>query len=330
VSFRSLPVSLPLLLLAGCSGMQHALDPAGRQAQSIAQHWWFYFAVSAVVYVAVAVATLWALWRRRSEGGDDDEAEGRTTRIVLGATVVTVILLFALLFHTMWTGRTLASAPEENAVQIDVIGHQWWWEIHYRSGEMRYLTTANEMHIPTGRPVVLRLISRDVIHSFWVPNLHGKIDLIPGRQNKLVLQADRAGVYRGQCAEFCGTQHARMSFLVIAQPPEAYESWLAAQRRPAAAPATLEQQRGHDIFVSSQCAVCHTVRGTTAFGGTGPDLTHLSSRRTLAAASIPNTRGHLGGWILDPQAIKPGNRMPPNNFEPADFHALLAYLESLK
>jgi cytochrome c oxidase subunit 2 len=190
--------------------------------------------------------------------------------------------------------------------------------------------TANEIHIPVGKPVHIRLASRDVIHSFWVPDLHGKKDLIPGKDTDLWLRADRAGVYRGQCAEFCGWQHAHMALLVIAEPQDRFDAWLASQRQTPPPPSTPLGQRGRAVFESQACPLCHTVAGTQANGSAGPDLTHLASRRTIAAGTLPNTIGSLGGWIVDPQSTKPGNRMPAVTLHADDLQALLAYLETLR
>jgi cytochrome c oxidase subunit 2 len=212
-----------------------------------------------------------------------------------------------------------------------VTGHQWWWEFEYLHPQPSLsVTTANELHLPVGRPVVFRLQSADVIHSFWVPNLHGKIDLIPGRQTATWLQADRPGVSRGQCAEYCGAQHAHMALSVIAEPAGDFERWLAGQRAVAPAPSTPEQSRGLAVVERGPCAMCHTIRGTAAGARLGPDLTHFATRSTIGAGTAPNTRGHLAGWIADPQRLKPGNRMPPTGLSPADLQAVLAYLEILK
>jgi cytochrome c oxidase subunit 2 len=183
--------------------------------------------------------------------------------------------------------------------------------------------------VPVGVPVRIHGTSVDVIHSFWVPSLHGKMDLIPGRQTQIWVQADRPGVYRGQCAEFCGYQHAHMGFVVVAEPREQFDAWLDAQRAPAAEPADDEERLGRDVFVNGTCAMCHTIRGTPAASRTGPELTHVGSRATLAAGTLPNQRGHLAGWIVDPQGIKPGVRMPQNRLAPHELNALLAYLEHL-
>jgi cytochrome c oxidase subunit 2 len=236
-----------------------------------------------------------------------------------------------LLAADVFTSRALARLPLKDAVNIELIGHQWWWEARYHDEDpSREFTTANELHIPVGRPVVVTLRSNDVIHSLWIPNLQGKKDLIPGRTATLRLRADRAGTYRGQCAEFCGLEHALMALLVEAEPGERYEAWAAQQRRPAAAPADALARRGQEVFLGKSCVMCHTVTGTTANARLGPDLTHLASRRTIASGMFPNNRGHLAGWILDPQSLKPGVNMPANSLPPDDLQALLAYLETLK
>jgi cytochrome c oxidase subunit 2 len=207
-----------------------------------------------------------------------------------------------------------------------VVGHQWWWEFQYP--ELGFVT-ANELHVPVGRRVELRLTSTDVIHSFWVPELQGKTDLIPGRENVAWIEADRPGVYGGQCAEYCGIQHTHMGLLVVAQPEAEYEQWAAGQRAPAVTPADSTTDRGRETFLRA-CALCHTVRGTPAGGRLGPDLTHLASRRTLAAGLLPNTAGHLGGWISNPQALKPGTRMPRVPLSRDEFRLLHQYLLTLR
>jgi cytochrome c oxidase subunit 2 len=193
-----------------------------------------------------------------------------------------------------------------------------------------FATSPNELHIPVGVPIVLNVQSRDVIHSFWVPNLHGKRDLIPGETTRIWIQADTPGVYRGQCAEFCGHQHSNMSFFVVAEPMDAFQAWLQQQRRPAQEPTTDVQRRGREVFLQSPCVSCHTVRGTDAGSRFGPDLTHVAGRLAIAAGTLPNTRGHLAGWIADPQSVKPGTRMPPNGLSADDLQAVLSYVRSLR
>jgi cytochrome c oxidase subunit 2 len=190
--------------------------------------------------------------------------------------------------------------------------------------------TANEIHIPVGRPVVLKVQSRDVIHSFWAPNLQGKRDLIPGYTTAIWIQADREGRFRGQCAEFCGKQHAHMAFDVIAESEAAFEQWRAHMREPAKAPQSDEERRGHDIFMRDRCSGCHAIRGTDAGGLVGPDLTHVAARETIAAGTLSNTPSHLGDWIRNSQSIKPYNQMPPTSYAPDDLDALVAYIDTLK
>jgi cytochrome c oxidase subunit 2 len=219
----------------------------------------------------------------------------------------------------------------KNAVTIEVTGQQWWWQVRYLDPDpSKIFVTANEIHIPVGQPVTIKLRSTDVIHSFWVPNLVGKKDLIPGHDAVLWLQADKPGVFRGQCAEYCGLQHAHMAFWVVAEPPTRFAAWLNQQRGEAVQPSTSSEQRGQQVFLSSPCIMCHTIQGTPAGATVGPDLTHIASRSYIAAGTLPNTRGQLAGWIVDSQAIKPGNRMPPNSLNPDDLQALLDYLQSLK
>jgi cytochrome c oxidase subunit 2 len=248
--------------------------------------------------------------------------------IAAAATVATLLIVMLLSFGT---GRQLTAAPPAGALQVRVTGHQWWWEVEYRDSlPQDWAFTANEIHVPVGRPVVFELRASDVIHSFWVPNLGVKRDMIPGDETSVWFQADTAGVYRGQCAEFCGHQHAKMAFLIVAEPPERFAAWLERQRDTARTPADSVAARGQEVFLGSTCVMCHTVSGTPAGSRVGPNLTHLAGRRTIAAGSLPNTRGNLAGWIVDPQRIKPGVRMPPNELAPDDLQALLAYLESLK
>ena len=310
--------------------IQSALHPAGPQAASISLLWWVMFWTCTAVYVVVIGAVAFAVCRRRDPAGPRP-SERRLTRWVAGAATVTVVILFGLLYASVVTGRVVASLPSTEPLTIEVTGYQWWWDIEYQSPEPSLrVRTANELHVPVGRPVRIDLKSADVIHSFWVPNLHGKMDLIPGRQTSLQVQADRPGVYRGQCAEYCGLQHAHMAFIVVVETDEEFERWLSAQRQLAASPTTPAQEEGLQIVQSGPCALCHTVRGTAAGGRTAPDLTHLASRITIAAGTAPNTRGHLAAWIIDPQHLKPGAKMPPTGLSAGELQAVLAYLELLE
>jgi len=322
------------LLLTACRGAlnQSALEPKGPQAARTAGLWWFALGVAALVYVATVGTLAWALWRaRRRRTEPPPDGERRMTRAVATSIGVTVALLLVFLGYDLAVGRATSGAPVRSPLTIEVVGHQWWWEIHYADPTPQgRFTTANEIHVPVGQPVVLVLTADDVIHSFWVPNLAGKKDLVPGRTQTIWLQADTAGVYRGQCAEFCGYQHAKMGLRVVADPPAEYARWAAAAKQPAAAPTDPVARRGQDVFLSRTCAMCHAVAGTPAGSHAGPDLTHLASRSTIAAGTLPNTRGALAGWIVDPQQVKPGARMPPNALSPSDLEALLTYLETLR
>jgi cytochrome c oxidase subunit 2 len=311
--------------------VQSVLDPAGPQARTIAEVTWWFFGLLTVVYVLVMGALLWAVLRRRRDSDDAPETSRRLTTVVASAVGVTIATLVVMSVVSVVAGRGLTSPSGPGAITIDVIGHQWWWEFQYHDvSANERVNSPNELHIPVGVPVALKAMSRDVIHSFWVPNLHGKRDLIPGTVTHTWIQADRPGVYRGQCAEFCGHQHANMAFLVVAEPAEKFQQWLIQQRKGAPQPKTDAQKRGHDIFMSGPCVMCHTIRGTPAGSRVGPDLTHVAGRLTLAAGTLPRTRGHLAGWIMDSQSIKPGNRMPPNALTGDDLQALLAYLETLR
>jgi cytochrome c oxidase subunit II len=312
---------------------QSMLGAAGPHAAGVESLWWLFFWITAGVYVLVMIALLVAVLRRRRPVDPRDPAASRRAGVVItGATGVTLVLLFVLLISSVRTGRySIQGLADPSHLNIKLTGNQWWWNVEYESTiASQRVRTANEIHIPTGRPVLLKLRSSDVIHSFWVPNLAGKKDLIPGHETELWIQADRPGVYRGQCAEFCGPQHAHMALAVVAEPADKYAAWLDAQRRPAAEPQDQIAKRGRDVFLSGPCVMCHSIRGTGAGGRTAPDLTHLGSRLTLAAGTVPNTPGHLAGWITDAQGIKPGNRMPTIGIGGEDLQALLKYLQTLE
>ena len=314
--------------------VQSALAPAGSQSSSIHHLWLLMLWVSAGVFVVVLGFLFAALirgMRRERTDAKPDTSDNALRRAVAASVALTVIVLFALLVASVWTGRTVASLHASSAVTISVTGHQWWWEIEYDDAiASRRMVTANDIHIPIHRPIALKVTSRDVIHSFWAPNLQGKRDLIPGYTTAIWMEADRTGIFRGQCAEYCGLQHAHMAFNVVAEPEEDFERWLDAMRQPARDPQTDAERRGHEVFMTARCATCHTVRGTEAHGQIAPDLTHLATRSTLGAGTLPNTPAHLGAWIRDPQASKPGNQMPANPLKDDEIEALLAYLGTLR
>lgn len=309
--------------------LQSVLHPAGIQAARVSHLWWVMFWICAAVWCAVAVAALLAIARgRRGTSMASERQLGASVAIAGG---VSLVALIALLFQSVVTGRALDTLRSPDPLVIQVTGSQWWWDVQYDNPvpSLR-VTTANEIHIPVGRPVRFNLLSTDVIHSLWIPSLQGKIDLVPGRQNELWLQADRPGIYRGQCAEFCGLQHAKMALVVVAEPSDDFERWLIANRAPAPVPGTPERQRGKDVVERGPCAMCHNITGTLAGGRSAPDLTHLASRSTIGAGSVPNSRGYLAGWLADPQHLKPGNRMPSPGLDDEELQAVLAYLETLK
>ncbi len=306
---------------------QSTLAAQGPAADAIATLWWVMLGASAVILLAVIGLITFAIAappeRRRWLA---------SSRIVIaGGIVFPVVILSTLLSWSLWATRGLVARPSA-ALRIEVVGEQWWWRVTYLDDTGRpSVVTANEIHVPVGVPVTLVLTTADVIHSFWVPSLAGKLDMIPGHENRMYLRADSRGVYRGQCAEYCGGAHALMAFYVVALPPEAFEDWLTAQARPAPEPADDFLRRGRELFLSTGCGACHTVRGTAATGVIGPDLTHVGSRTSLAAGILANNQGTLAGWIAAAQHIKPGNRMPSFNVVSGEeLRAIAAWLESLR
>jgi cytochrome c oxidase subunit II len=321
-------------LVAGCSEWQSALHPRGLRADSILSLFWVFLIVSAIVWTAVVIALLIALVRRRRERLDpldlDPSTEWRGLRVIAALSSATAAVVIALALLSYFPQRTVFARPDDS-IPIRVVGHQWWWEIEYGAATPdRLFTTANEIRVPVGKPVTVTLETTDVIHSFWVPSLMGKMDLINNQTNTLHFTAERPGVYRGQCAEFCGLQHAFMGMLVIASSAEDYEAWHAKQLEPAAAPQSALDRRGEELFRRRGCALCHTIEGTSAGGRLGPDLTHLASRQSLAAARLPMTAAALAAWISDPQHLKPGSFMPAQRLSGDELTALVSYLSILK
>lgn len=320
--------------LSGCStGKPMSMfGTGGPYAGRISSLTWFMIALAAAVFVAVIV-TLWmGARRRRGESASDvDQSDPGTKFVVIGGAILPALVLLAVFIAAMSVTGVFPPKARGDDLAIKVTGHQWWWGIDYKDPDsQREFSTANEMHIPVGRTVRVTLVSADVIHSFWVPQLQGKIDVIPGDTNEVRLFASKAGDYRGQCAEFCGAQHAHMAMHVIAEEPAAYQAWVESQRQPAP-PTDSLATAGQQIFATQACAVCHTVRGTDALGMVGPDLTHVGSRTTIAAGTLANTEGNLVAWIANAPLLKPGTRMPAMPQLNADqVRALASYLRSLR
>lgn len=316
------------LFLTACQGNQSILNSAGPEASAVLKLWWILFGISMLVFIGVTYFIGLSFFRSNKKVRDDGDKY--LFRGMIIATSFTVLLLLVILYSTFNYSRP-AGKIEEPAYTIEVIGKKWWWSVRYlnKDGSVNF-TTANEIHIPVNQPVLFKLISHDVIHSFWVPNLAGKVDMIPGRVNELKLLAKRIGVFRGQCAEFCGIQHSLMAFFVVVEEQKYFDQWIEKQTQAATPPVNKLAIQGQEVFQKSKCIQCHTVRGFNAPTSKGPDLTHLASRSHLAAATIRNRKGHLAGWIMDPQSIKPGNLMPPSPLLPNELHALLFYLRELK
>jgi cytochrome c oxidase subunit 2 len=325
-----------LVLAGACSDApMNYMVSHGPVAASEARLGWYLMIVSGVVVAVVALLVVFG-GVRRPPARDATSLErtaghGGLVWIYVGGLLIPAAILIVSFGLTLGTLHATARPGRDAAATIQIIGHRWWWEVRYLDRDpTKTIETANEIHVPVGEPVRLQLTSADVIHSFWVPQLAGKTDVIPGQTNIVWLEADTAGVYRGACTEYCGLQHANMAPVVIAEPPAAFQSWAAAQRASAATPTDPDAAAGLAVFQKSACATCHAIRGTDALGRVGPDLTHLASRVTLAAGTLENTRGNLAGWIGNSQAIKPGNDMPVMTIAPKDLQALLAYLETLQ
>jgi cytochrome c oxidase subunit II len=315
----SLPCPLFALVL-GCHAdhNQSMIHPAGEAAGQIAWLTWVLIGICTVVFVVTMALMFVAIARR--EGKPLGNRFIAVAGIIIPAVILTGILIASV------AAQVSLQTPKSANHTVRVVGHLYWWEVHY---PQHGIVEANELYIPTGAPVLLELSSADVIHSFWVPNLHGKMDLLPEKVNRFWIQADRPGVYRGQCAEYCGTQHAKMAFEVVAISPEEFAAWVS-QRQRTHAEASGEARRGRDLFFQAACHNCHAIRDTDAKGLVGPDLTHMGSRRTIGAATVPNTRENLVRWIRDPHRDKPGNRMPHSTLPDADIADIATYLESLK
>jgi cytochrome c oxidase subunit 2 len=309
-----------------------ALATGGPLSAEIAQLFWFFVAIAAFVYLVVIGFLVFSL--RRREGAraalPDSHAARRAVRAIGIAVGLTAVTLVVLAVSDFLSNRVIAATPRD-PLRVRVTAHQWWWEIEYVDADpTRRVKTANELHLPVGRPVLLEMTADDVIHSFWAPELNGKKDLLPGYTTTLTLVAARAGDYTAECAEFCGFQHANMRVAIVAHDPGDFGHWYDAQLAPGAEPASPELLRGRDVFLGSTCVMCHNITGTDASGSTGPDLTHVGSRRWIGAGALPNDPARISAWILDPQAIKPGTHMPATQLEGQDLTDVANYLASLK
>ncbi|HEU4616565.1 MAG TPA: cytochrome c oxidase subunit II [Gammaproteobacteria bacterium] len=328
-------------LLGGCASAPfNSTIGAGVEASRMAVLGWWLIGLMCFLTVGMTVLVVWGALRRRGTFAEHlpYDVDGGKAWILIGGVAVPAVVLTALFFVTLAEFDARPVGYKTADVNIDLTAHQWWWEFNYRrtgvdgANELSDgFETANEIHVPVGKPIGVQVRAADVIHSFWVPKLFGKLDAIPGHINYFVFKAIEPGVYFGLCAEFCGLQHANMQFTVVAESPEKYEAWVERQRSPAKAPQTPELITGRNAFEENACALCHTVRGTRARGSVAPDLTHVGGRLTIAAGNLPNTRARMQAWIVNAQAIKPGNRMPPlEQFDGRTLNALAAYMESLK
>ncbi|HEX6834454.1 MAG TPA: cytochrome c oxidase subunit II [Rudaea sp.] len=310
-----------------------ALDPAADQAAAIDDVWNLMLWICGTMYLLVMIGVAFAVWRhralRRNQPVATPSESGLTGAIAVWIALI-VLGLAALTITSFLVDRKLIPGNDA-ALNIRITGRQWWWKIEYLSDDpSQQFETANELHLPVGRKTHIELRSDDVIHSFWVPNLAGKRDLIPGRINEIELTPRRTGTFRGPCAEFCGLQHAKMSLLVSVDDDAAFDTWRAQQLSDAPQPSDGLARQGESLFTHTACVMCHAVRGTSASSNAGPDLTHLASRRTLASGALPLERGTLAAWLADPQRIKPGTNMPQVRLDPDQLNALVAYLLSLK
>lgn len=318
---------LGLTSMAGCDGAQSALAPAGRAAVQIANLFWVMLAGAVVIWLVVIGLATYAKFINRKP----HDSWRAKYLIIGGGVVIPTIVLFALLSYGLAMLPDLLAPAPAGSLRIQVSGLQWWWRVRYAGEDDRFAELANEIRLPVGEPVEFELGSADVIHSFWIPSLGGKMDMIPGRQNRLRLEPLRTGVFRGVCAEYCGASHALMSFYVVVMEPDDFAAWLATQQQPAQAPASPLAERGEILFQQLGCGACHSIRGTDAAGGVGPDLTHVGGRLSLAAGLVKNDREHLQQWIRQPKQMKPEALMPAfDMLPPGDLEALSAYLEGLK
>ena len=304
------------------------LDARGPGAARIEDLWWLMLWISVVVMaVVVGLLILAVVKGRRADAVADHRARWGEPFIVVAGVIIPAVILTGVFALSLRDMAALAQPDEPASTTIEIVGHDWWWEARYDGGEV---VTANEIHMPAGEPVRIELTTDDVLHSFWVPQLQAKTDMVPGRVNHTWLEADEPGRYRGQCAEFCGLQHAKMAFFVVAQTPEDFDAWLANQSQPAQQPVDASARAGQGVFLSSTCVGCHAIEGTDATADVGPDLTHLASRETIAAGVLVNNRDNLTQFVSDPQSLKPGAIMPPTQLTSQELQSLVDYLEQLE
>ena len=336
-AFVSIGVVAASITAAACGGPQNMLGPGGPAARTIASTGWFVLITFSAVTVVMWILIGWLALRRKGTLAEHApwDAGGGMRWISVGGMAIPIVILGVVFVVTL---KTMAAFPMgDNEMHappplLRIIGHQWWWEVHYlQGGEPQVVVTANEIHIPSGRPVDIELRTVDVIHSFWVPELHGKVDLVPGKINRIRVQADRPQTFRGECAEFCGPQHAKMILLVQADAPDEFQRWLAGQRRESVRPSTPDAVHGQELVMTHACVLCHTIRGTDAHGLVGPDLTHVGSRRRIAGNALANNTGNLAGWITHAQTIKPYAKMPNLSvFTGAELRDVVTYLQTLR
>jgi cytochrome c oxidase subunit II len=320
-------VAAAVLAAAGCGGTQSALDPAGRAAARIATLFWWMAGGAALVWAAMVALAVYAIWARR----DVFTAERGQRLIVVGGVALPTAALTALLTYGLALLPELVAPAPPGSLTIAVVGEQWWWRVRYMPGTGDAIELANEIRLPVGAAAEVRLESADVIHSFWVPSLAGKMDAIPGRTTRLVLEPTKTGTFRGVCAEYCGSAHALMAFDVVVLERDEFERWLEAERAAARPPATPHTARGGELFLANGCAACHTIRGTAADGVVGPDLTHVAGRLRLGAGTLHNEAGGFRRWIAGSERLKPGVHMPAFDMLADDeLDALAAYLEGLR
>jgi cytochrome c oxidase subunit II len=320
------------------TGFQTALGSDALESSNFLTLFAVFMVVCTIMYLLVIGALLVGMWRRRTPGRELTVDSGRHhdtapafRTALIGWTALILVGLTALTIASFFTDCSNASVARDPGLTLKVTANQWWWDVEYTTHDAsKMIRTANEIHLPVGVPAEVTLQANDVIHSLWIPNLAGKQDLIPGRVTDLQLLPRKIGTYRGQCAEFCGVQHAHMALDVTVEGKADFERWVAAQQRVAFAPTTPLQLAGYRYVTTRECSVCHSIAGTPANGTVGPDLTHFASRRSIGAGTLPMKTGNLYGWVADPQSQKPGNHMPTIGLEPNDLHAIVAYLETLK